>query len=653
VRAARGPEPSALALAALDEAASAARVPRAFTAKSWALHLADLRRGLLERETSTRKATSEALSKRLRELSPSEGTLLLSLLDSARRSEELDAALAALLERSPREARYLLARAQRAESRGEPAAAIQDLELALEVLSAPASLAALRAEVLERQELSFAQNQTRLRESWPLRARAQIRREALVRLASLSQDPWPRGEGTGWRAGQEPHPLAVRAALARCAAAAERPELAKAALDGLRPRPTPAGAPDPLHPDSLQRWGRLAVAYFERELPEEGAEICRALLEREVALERDPTLGLTRAWGHLLEAPLRRWAQELARRGEHLAASGLYRTYGEPGAARLLLEEHDLLPRARAEAATELAAAEAAFSSGGPGVRERLHRAFVRAGELAQWAKDWAGAQDLFERASQALPQAWELYHARARLELRAERPDAAVAIYEEAIERKRQARRRPTPPRPRGRTLEPLEPEGLVQAQHWAFSNLNWAIQSEEDSSSPRAEHVAVMRIHLERRRSERAAAALRQLAREDVETFRWISYSLGRLIRDARLGASGLPILKLLWENDDRDAWLGLDVAEAMLEGGDPREAQRVLRRVQAGLSGWLETRSRDLSERIERRLGGGQAKTLAELRAAVAESPKQAKLRLPLVRRLLALPASARPRRRLVSS
>jgi len=641
VRAARGPEAGALAISALEEASRVKRVPRAFTSKSWALHLASLRRGLLERETSTRKATSETLFKRLANLTPDEGTLLLSLLDSARRSEDLDAALSSLLERSPREARYLLARAQRAESRGDPAAAIPDLELALEVLSAPDSLNALRKEVLKRQELSFAQRQTQLRESWPLRARAQIRRGALARLARLSQDPWPEGEGTGWRAGEEPHPLSVRAALARCAAAAKRPELAQAALDGLRPPLTPSREPeDPLHPDSLQRWGRLAVAYFERDLPDAGAEICQNLVAREAALERDPTLGLTRAWAHLLEAPLRRWAQELARQGQHLTAYDLYRTYGEPGAARLLLEEHGLLPQARAQAAKELAAAEAARIKRGPGSRERLHRAFVRAGELAQWAKDWGAAQAFFERAVKELPQAWDLYHARARLELRAERPDAAVAIYEEAIERKRAARRRPAPPRPRGRTLEPLEPEGLVQAQHWAFSNLKWAIQSEEDASSPRVEHVAVMRIHLERRRSDRAAAALRQLAREDVETFRWISYSLGRLIRDARLGASGLPILKLLWENDDRDAWLGLDVAEAMLEGGDAREAQRVLRRVQAGLAGWLETRARSLSERIERRLGGGQAKTLAELQAAVAKAPKQAKVRLPLVRRLIAL-------------
>jgi tetratricopeptide (TPR) repeat protein len=636
VRAARGPEAAKLALSTLDEAARSERRPRSFTAQNWRLHLASLRRGLLERETGTRKETSQSLSKRLAELKPSEGTLLLSLLDSARRSQELDQALDALLKRSPREPRYLLARAERAESRGDPAAAIPDLELALEVLSAPDSLAALRKEVLERQELSLAQRQTKLRESWPLRARAQIRSEALARLDSLSRDPWPSGDKTGWRAGREPHPLSARAALARCAAAAKRPALAKAALDGLRPPATP----DPLHPDSLKRWGSLAQAYFERDLPEEGARICQELLERERALERDPVLGLTRSWAYLFEAPLRRWAQELARQGKHLAAYDLYRTYGEPGAARLLLEEHQLLPQARAQAARELAAAEAAHAKGGPGSRERLHRAFVRAGELAQWAKDWPAAQTLFERGAEALPQAWDLYHARARLELRAERPDAAVAIYEEAIERKRAARRRPAPPRPRGRTLTPLEPEGLVQAQHWAFSNLRWALRSEEDASSPRVEHVAVMRIHLERRRSDRAAAALRQLAREDVDTFRWISYSLGRLIRDARLGASGLPILKLLWENDDRDAWLGLDVAEALLEGGDAREAQRVLRRVQAGLAGWLETRARQLGERIERRLGGGQAKTLAELRAAAAKEPKQAKARLPLVRRLILL-------------
>lgn len=635
-RAARGPEAAALALAALEEAAASERVPRAFTQKTWRLHLASLRRSLLERETSTRKETSQSLSARLDELSPAEGTLLLSLLDSARRSQELDRVLAALLARSPREPRYLLARAERAESRGEPAAAIPDLERALEVLSEPAALAALRQEILRRDALSLAQRETQLRESWPLRARTRVRREALAQLAALSRDPWPGGDKTGWRAGGEPHPLAVRAALARCAAAAKRPALAKAALDALRPPKTP----DPLHPDSLRRWGNLAMAYFERDLPAEGARICRELLERERALERDPVLGLTRSWADLFEAPLRRWAQELARQGEHLQAYDLYRTYGEPGAARLLLEEQGLLPQARAQAAEELAAAEAALAEGAPGSRERAQRAFVRAGELAQWAKDWPAAQAFFERGVKALPQAWELYHARARLELRAERPGAAVAIYEEAIERKRAARRRPAPLRARGRTLEPLEPEGLVQAQHWAFSNLRWAVQSEEDTSSPRAEHVAVMRIHLERRRSDRAAAALRQLAREDVDTFRWISYSLGRLIRDARLGASGLPILKLLWENDDRDAWLGLDVAEALLEGGDAHEAQRVLRRAQAGLAGWLETRARQLGERIERRLGGGQAKTLAELRAAAAEAPKQAKARLPLVRRLIAL-------------
>lgn len=641
VSAARGKEGTAVALEALGEAGARKGSPRAYTARGWATHLASLRRRLLERETGARKEQSAALSARLAELTPDEGTLLLSLLDAARRSQEFERVLAALLLREPREPRYLLARAERAESRGDSAAAIPDLEAALALLSESSALDALRKEVVKRQKLDFARRQTALRESWPLRARAKVRGEGLLRLASLSHDPWPRGKSTGWRAGQEPHPLALRGALARCAAAAKRPALAKSALGGLRPAsPKPGLSPDPLHPDSLARWGRLAVAYFERDLPAEGAAICADLLLREAALERDPVLGLTRAWATTLEAPLRRWAQELARQGEHLRAYDLYRTYGEAGAARLVLEEHGLLPQARAEAALELTAAEAALATGAPGVRERLHRAVVRAGELAQWAKDWEGAQAFFKRGVAALPRAWDLYHAQARLEVRAERPDAAVAIYEEAIERKRAARRRPEAPRPRGRVLEPLEPEGLAKAQHWAFSNLRWAVQSQDDVASPRAEHVAVMRIHLERRQSDRAAAALRQLAREDVDTFRWIAYSLAQLIRDARLGASGLPILKLLWENDDRDAWLGLDVAEALLEGGEPREAQKVLRKAQAGVSGWLETRARVLSERIERKLGGGQAKTLAELVAAVASAPKQAKPRLPLVRRLLAL-------------
>ncbi|MBL4846514.1 MAG: tetratricopeptide repeat protein, partial [Planctomycetes bacterium] len=604
VQRAQGPEAAKVALGVLSEATASKRQPRSYTPTGWKNHLAQLKRSLLERETAARKERTADLQSRLASLKPAEGTLLLSLLDAARRSDELDSALEALLQRSPQETRYRLARAERAEARGEPAAAIPDLQAALLAINAPERLGVLRGETTRRQALDLAQRHTQLREAWPLRARASVRGPALARLAALSHDPWRRGKKTSWRAGQEPSPLGVASALARCAAAAKRPALAKSALDTLRPR-----AGDPLHPNSLRRWARLAVAYFERDLPSEGAAICETLLERERALERDPIMGLTRRWASNLDAPLRRWAQELARQGEHLRAYDLYRTYGEAGAARLLLEENKLLPKARQQAEEALGAAEQALEAKEPGASERLHRAAVRLGELAQWAKDWDAAAAAFERGSRALPLAWDLYHSRARLHLRADRPDAAVAIYEEAIERKRVARRRPEAPRPRGRILAPLEPEGLAQAQHWAFSNLKWAVRS-GDQTSPRAEHVAVLRIHLERRRADRAAAALRQLAREDVDTFRWIAYSLGRLIRDARLGPAGLPILKLLWEHDNTDAWLGLDVAESLLAGGQPEEAARILRRARTQANSWLQDRARSLGERIERRLGRGGA-------------------------------------------
>ncbi|MGE0706628.1 MAG: tetratricopeptide repeat protein [Planctomycetota bacterium] len=624
VQSARGPQ-AAAALALLDEAGRAPQRPLHLTARAWAQELQRLRREVLRAEAKLRRERSAALGARLGELSLLEGIELLTVYELDQDHAQGDKALAALLARFPQSARLQVAEAERLERAERHTDALAALGRALALLEARA--AEEDAERASRLALRFKTRRPDLVQGFPLRVQARVDPDTLRRLFRLSEDG---GAPAGWTLGEQPSAAGVRLSLARCAEKAKQPEAARAALAGL----TPA------HPDDLPAWSRLATACFERELPAEGARVCARLRALEAELERDPLLGLNRAWARLIDQPMTRWARALEREGQWVEAYDLLRSYGQAGAGRLLLEQHDALGAAEGHYRALLGEARQALAAKAPGAAARVRDAGVKLAEVLQVQKRWDEARDAFAALIADLPDAWDLYGALARLHLRADREEEAVAVYRQAIARKRELRQRPPEqPRPAGRVLAPQKPDGLAEGEdHWAWSNLTWATQARGDELSVGPEYAAILRLYLTRRRIAQAATTLRQIAREDSRTFRWLGWTLTALVRDYKLGPAGLPVVRLLYGANQQDEWLGLDVGKSLVAGGELREARTVLRRVRArSRSQWSRDEAQRLLERIDRKLGQARRPTLTELRAAVDARPKQARPRVELTQRL----------------
>jgi Tfp pilus assembly protein PilF len=622
-------EQAPLALELLDEAEkhnAADRRPNHLTQRAWGHELRRMRARLYRSETKLRRERAKVLAAELDELSPTQAVELLTLYDLDQRHDDLAAALVKLRQRLPDDPRLALADAQRHERAERYAEAIPGLRAALVALDGRAKSEA--SERARRLKLRFRLERTNLRQGFPLRVQARIDSASLRRLFRLTHD---EGESSSWTMGSDPNVAGVALALARCAEKSKQPEVARAALQRLRPT----------DPDALPAWSRLAVGLFKRDFKAEGASVCLLLRAKEAELSSHAVLGLNRRWVRWINQPMTRWARVLEKSGQWVEAYELLRSYGDAGAGRLLLQEHKALELARDHYVKKLAAARAALARKDPAAPALVRNTGIKLAEVHQFAGRWDAALKTYEGLLADLPEAWDLYVATARLHERAGRDEATVAVYRRAIKAKRARRQRPpSRPAPEGRVLEPVAPDGLADGEtHWAWSNLRWATSYNSDKTNVGREYAAILKLYLTRRKVTKAAATLRQIAREDARTFRWLGWTLSTLVRDYRLGPAGLPVMRLLWGVNKRDAWLGMEVARSLVANDELREASQILRRVQAraGSSKWIRDQARELMGRVERRLGKGKRKTLAELRAAVEKRPKQAKPRAKLVRRL----------------
>ncbi len=439
-----------------------------------------------------------------------------------------------------------------------------------------------------------------------------------------------------WGPGETIYPQAVRRALATCYAKTARPDEARTMLRTLEPE----------EPESFSAWAQIANAYYEEELYPEAETIYRRLLDLEQQLSRDPILGWLPDWTGQLATPMANYARILERRGELVEAYDLLRTYGDPNAAQLLLHTHGAYAGAREHYRTRMETEEARWNGEAEADKRAWREAAVRLAETFQFEKEWDPMLATYERVAAELPGDMEVRDLVAALHLKAGRADRAVeerrAIIRAKRELNRKLARQETPP---GRKTIPQPLPHDDEQDEYVWSNLrsSSAYSSSWQSTGVQAydltgDYAAILKIHLDRRELPEAARILRDLAREDAQTFRWLRYSLAEILRAYRFGSEALPVYRLMQSTDSSDDSFDVEYAQALAQAGDLEEARRILvRTVSRSTDEWQLQDARARLTEIERRMGTGESGGLAELEAAVAADPKSIKKRMELARKL----------------
>lgn len=436
------------------------------------------------------------------------------------------------------------------------------------------------------------------------------------------------GAGRGARATE----AGVQLGLARARARLGHADEAAALLDALAASPS----------SSFADLAHLANVYYELELFDGARRIYEDLRARDVRLCAHPLFGFARSWLPLLGAPMRNLARLHERDGELLAAYDLMRTYGETAAGELLLTVGGALEQAEARYAT--ASREERAAGPGPGWRD----AMVRYAEVLQYQRKWDAALAAYEAIAGALPDDIDVLTNVALLHERAGRWQASVDTRFRVIEAKKSVmRERARPQAPPPRTIRPVAPKMPDREEDWTWQNLrqsgsSFFMGSAAGGSNPnaslRADYVAILKLYLDNREVAQAAEVMRDLAREDAQTFRWLASSLARIIENYQLGQEALPILRLIHVHGPGQESFELQYGQALVDAEKHDEAQRVLTALMndPGTQSYYRDKARNLLESVGATLGGSTL-TLAALVASVEGDPQNVQKRTQLALRL----------------
>ena len=548
-----------------------------------------------------------------------------------RAEEEAEEVLRAGLERFPDSSRLLCGLAQRAFQVEDYGTAYEGYERLVQLLDERSDA----AELEERRRRTFEQQKRNLLQQFPFTVRGQVTDADLERLYELTRG---RSRSLSWGIGGRMVPEGARARLASCLVKLDRRAEAKRVLESLAPA-------EPEDPQGLQTWIWLGIQYYELELYRDAEPVYERLRRIEETLERDPVLGLNRSWARGLTGPLQNLGRLYERRGDVLGAYDLLRTYGNAGAAELLLAENRAYGRAEERYRAELAEAEVALAESDDPFRRADYRdAGVKLAEILQYQKRWEDVLAVYRELVERLPDDFKLREVIARLHERADRPEEAVDAHYAIVERKRELNRvLNRVPRSEPRTLDPvLPPKPSGGSESWIWNNLSYSrggFRGGRSRHSVNENYAAILRIYLDRRMTSKAAEVMRKLAREDVTTFRWLGWSLGRLIENYQLGAEGISILRLLHSYNPDDQNLALQYGKALFEAGKYEEAERIYTNLvnRTSVSSYYRQRAGDQLERVEKKLGTYSSETIEELRIAAGEDPKNVKVRTRLARSL----------------
>lgn len=619
------------------------KCPPDHTLESW--------REYLEQEwVSCLAADNETLAKEIDRLrsataepgAPAESFVLLAqLLNLKRVPEEMHAALQAGSAQHPDSVRLRIGLAQSHLDRDEFESALEHFR------AAEAQLARVddSEELDRRREIRYRRERVSMEQALPYALRRRAPEEEF-RLAFEAID-WAT-TSPNWRPGSRPGLDGVRFGIVRTLFELERDDEAVALLESLEPESRAA----------VSRWSSIASLYFSNDHLDHAESIYRRLLELREELFATPTLAfLTAQRTTMFQAPTQRLAALLERRNQHLDAYDLLRSQHEVNAAQALLEKHDLFEEAKARYSTRLEEAESALETSPESERERWRDAVRTAGiqlaEIHQHESDFEGARAIYERLLAQLPNDFSLMDPLALLLERENDIEGAIALHFRSIEAKRGYERSL-----RGLSIrvdDRIAPIPLAMSMTDQRGARTWerlrqgstpfyfgATTSTIDSSIT-PNYADIVRLRITNRETGRAAQVLRDLAREDGQTFRNFSYSIRDVLRSYDLGPEGLPLYRMLHNtaggNSDYYAMQFVQALEAAQKFDEAYRVTQSLLRRRGGLENdYYRNQAQETIDRLERRLGIARDETAEELIAAVEREPKNGKLRLRLLRRLV---------------
>lgn len=614
----------------------AGRLPANTTLREWQASLDSHRRSIYFESKKDADARIEEWSARLQAesrpgtapLDDSTVLLLCDLLKAQNKETEARALLTEAAARAPRSARLAAALAQMHFAVKDYTAAERAFRSLLTLLPVDGQ----EEEWTALGERAFRQSRNDILRALPaaVRKRATVADLRRIHDVQRARPLWIATGADGFLSEE-----AVRAYWARCLHKLDRDAEARDVLRPVKPRN------DLDHQTQLF----LGNVYFELEFFDEAAACFERIREIEAAFDADPLFAFVKPAESAARQADIRLARIAEKRGRILDAYDLLRSGGNAAAGELLLTQHDMLETARVEYGKRLDAAKEALARDPTDARRIAYRdAGIKLAEILQIQKQWNEAIRVYQAIAEDLPDAFDVRNAVAALQERMELYDEAVATRFAVIERKRQLNRaavRETKPEPR--TIQPaLPPRARGTGDDWVWQNLgsSWYSRSNVLRYPVHDEYVAILRNYLDRKKISKAAEVLRDLAREDVNTFRWMAWNLARLVDNFNFGAEGIPILRLLYSIDSEDSDIWGPYARALVAANQIEEAHRILTKIvnKPDLHDYYRQEAQEQLTGIEARLGVQRANGIADLRAEVEKDPRNVKLRTRLARKLM---------------
>lgn len=615
--------------------AKSGRIPAGYTKDSWIALLASREYSLYREDSrfaASHLATVDARLTAPGGGSPDDHLRKAKLLEALQRDADRRAALQAGLLEHPESIGLLAALGRVKQLDKDYGGAVETFKRLIPLLEA----AKVREAELAELEITFKRRKNSLLQGFAVHIQRRVGDEALRRLFRISTS---LSTSLTWGPGQRPRLDGARQGLATCLFKLGRDEEAREAMVSLEPE-------DPEH---LSRWAILANIYYAEEQFEAAEDLYRRVLAIEADLDADPILGFNRSWASPVARSVQNLARILEKRGDLEEACDLFLTYGARNQAELLLttsagfEDAAARYRARMQAITgELPSADnvATGDPEDPRLRDWRNLGIMLA-NVRQFQKRWDDVLAIYQELSERDAKDFTLAENLAALHQRDKNVDAAIAVHRDIIERKRLANRQmERPKRPPGRRLIPTRPPGVASEDYNITRLGRGGYGRAPGLKSVSVNYAAILKLYLDDNRTTEAVALLRQMAREDASSFRYMGYTIRSLISKYQLGSDAVPLLRLLHSYNPTDNQTGMEYGKALVKAQSYDEAHKVytdLLNKNRNYAYFRDQVTRELDS-LEARMGLDQKVTLDDLRANVETDPKNVRTRMKLAKRLI---------------
>ncbi|MBI3820750.1 MAG: tetratricopeptide repeat protein [Planctomycetes bacterium] len=605
------------------------KIPKGYSRNEWEALIArnwrDANR--MDLKTSEKRAFTlqELLEKPGADATEFDCMELADLLDLQRKEADAKEIIKNGIIRFPNSARLPAALAARFERDKHYDEAVQNYEKSLALLPEPGS-EKLAAEKIDN---AFRKQKRYLLDRFPQTVRRRVNEE---HLRKIYETEYVRIDEVDTNPGGRVTPVGIGIAIARCLARGGRRDDARGALAKIQ-----IGG-------DLRCMISVAAVFFDNEMYEDAEKYYLQMSERAIALDSDPILGYVKPAFYLINDGMSKLARIYEKRKKFYEAYDSLRTWGDPNAAELLATSNNIFPVLAAEYTKKFEAAAAALpASPRPEQCFDFRDAGVKFAECLQFQKKYEDALKIYRLILQQLPDDFSIHKVIAELLERSGKYDDSLAEYYASVKRKRELNRSPVRDDPPKRhEIAPLSPpRASKSSDEWIWSNLQYARGSAGGPRFPvSSDYAAIIRNLLDRKQLSKAADALRDLAREDMGTFRWLAWELGEIVDRYNFGPVGLPVLKLLYSYEPNEYSIWRSYAKSLIAADQADEAVKILnlQHSRAG-NAWAEREIQDLMTAADAKIGNSKKETVESLKLAVEKDPKNIKLKTRLAKKFSA--------------